>query len=125
MADDGFDFEDLVVYQKAIDFVEIAYKASDHMPTSEGYGLKSQLQRAATSVPLNIAEGSGGTETEFRRYVRDARRSVRECVAITEVASRRGYFDGRQKQFLRDCLIELSRMLSGLHRSLGRETEQD
>jgi four helix bundle protein len=124
-AAEGFYFENLLVYQRAIDFIEVVYKATPHMPPSEQFGLRSQFQRAATSIALNIAEGSGGTDMEFCRYARDSRKSVRECVAITEVASRVTYFDPQQRQFLRERLIELSRMLSGLLRSLGKGKDRD
>jgi four helix bundle protein len=116
-----FEFETLTVYQKAIDLVEIAYKASAHMPVQEMYGLRSQLQRAATGIALNIAEGTGGTKTEFRHYLQMAVRSVRECVAITEVATRVGYFKDRQKEFLRERLAELARMLTGLRKSVKKD----
>jgi len=114
-----FDFEDLQVYRKAIAFADIAYKATKHMPEEERFGLASQLQRAATGIALNIAEGTGGTKTEFKRFLRMATRSVRECVAITEVASNAGYFDKAQREFLRERLADLARMLSGLAKSLG------
>ncbi len=120
-----FDFEDLVVYQKAIDFADIAYRATKHFPDDERYGLSSQFQRAATGIALNIAEGTGGTKAEFKRFVRIALRSARECVAITEVASRTGYFDETQREFLREKLAELSRMLTGLAKSLRAGKDKD
>jgi len=113
-----FDFEDLVVYQKAIDFAEVVYRATKHMPDEERYGLKSQFQRAATGIALNIAEGTGGTKTEFKRFIRMATRSVRECVAIAEIAFRAEYFDKKQREYLREKLAELARMLAGLAKSL-------
>jgi four helix bundle protein len=50
-------FRDLIVWQKAHRFVLSVYSFSRSFPTSETYGLTSQLRRAAVSVPANIAEG--------------------------------------------------------------------
>lgn len=120
MAEVSFEFEQLLVYQKAIDFAEVAYKASARMPAYERYGLRSQLQRAGTSIALNIAEGAVGTEAQFRQFLGTAARSTRECVAIAEVATRVDYFDGKQREYLCERLAELARMLTGLSNSLGR-----
>ena len=52
-------YRDLVVWQKAMDLVEMVYKLSEKLPDKEKFGLISQIQRAAVSVPANIAEGYG------------------------------------------------------------------
>jgi four helix bundle protein len=53
-----FKFEKLEVWRLSLDYIDIVYKISTHLPRSEEYNLKSQLIRAATSIALNIAEGS-------------------------------------------------------------------
>lgn len=63
MEDIKFKFEDLQVYQKALDFVDIAYNITKKFPEIERYGLTSQFIRAAVSIALNIAEGSGDTNS--------------------------------------------------------------
>jgi four helix bundle protein len=50
-------FEDLIVWQKAHQFVLTIYRTSETIPKSEPYGITSQLKRAAVSIPANIAEG--------------------------------------------------------------------
>ena len=125
MAAASFDFEELLVYQKALDFVAVVYKATKRLPADERFGLSSQFQRAATGICLNIAEGSGGTKTEFRHYVRIAVRSVRECVAIAEVATKVDYFNRKQREYLRGHLAELARMLTGLHKSLSARKRKE
>lgn len=65
-----FAFEDLKVYQKALDFVDVAYSLSSKFPKQELYGLTSQLNRAAVSIALNIAEGSGDSDVQFNRFYR-------------------------------------------------------
>jgi four helix bundle protein len=77
-----FNFENLRVYQDALDFSKQVYKSSRKFPKDEIFGLMSQFWRAASSIPLNIAEGSGLTKTEFKNFLRRARGSVCECVTI-------------------------------------------
>jgi len=74
--------EKLDVYQRAIEFMAIAARTVESVP--RGYGdLRSQLREAATSIPLNIAEGVGKhTEADQRKYFRCARGSAEECGAI-------------------------------------------
>lgn len=53
-------YRDLKVWQKSMDFVEEIYRVSRSFPANEQYGLTAQLQRAAVSMPSNIAKGRGG-----------------------------------------------------------------
>lgn len=57
-----FDFERLEVYKKALDFVNLVYEISEKFPIEERYSLIDQFKRAAVSIALNIAEGSGGSK---------------------------------------------------------------
>ncbi len=66
---ESFDFENLRVYQKALDFVDVVYKITKAFPVEEKFGLTDQIRRAAVSVALNIAEGSGGSKPEFKQYM--------------------------------------------------------
>ena len=115
-----FDFEKLRVYQQALEFIDRVYEITRGFPPEERFGLTDQFRRAATSIALNIAEGSGGSKTEFRRFLRVSRRSVRECVAVTEISSRQGYITSDERKELRRACVDLSRMLTGLIRSLRR-----
>lgn len=115
-----FDFENLRVYQKAVDYVNFIYEISRSFPKSETYSLVDQFRRAAVSVCLNIAEGSGGTKAEFAQFIKIARRSVRECVACSEIALRLKFIDGQVKEESREHCAELSMMLNGLLKSLKK-----
>ncbi len=85
---DKFDHEKLDVYQAAIDFVVVADNVVEHLPRGRAY-LADQLNRAATSVPLNIAEGAGEfSPAEKARFYRMAKRSATECAAIFDVCRR-------------------------------------
>src|SRR5262245_17135512 len=73
-------FEDLIVWRKAHEFVLWAYRFSASFPVEETYGLKSQLRRAAGSVPANIAEGfRRQSKPDKARFMNIAQSSVEEC----------------------------------------------
>ncbi len=75
-----FNFEDLIVYQKSLDFVDLVYDTCDKFPKMETYILVSQYIRAANSIALNISEGAGASDAQFNRYLQIALDSTRECV---------------------------------------------
>lgn len=73
------DFKQLVVWQKSHQLALAVYKAAETFPRHELYGLTNQLRRAASSIPANIAEGSGRfTEAEFARFLQIAMGSASE-----------------------------------------------
>ncbi|QQS17921.1 four helix bundle protein [Candidatus Saccharibacteria bacterium] len=75
-------FRDLVVWQKAIDFVDCAYDIVHALPVDERFVLSDQLRRSAISIPSNIAEGSKrGTRSDFRNFTRIALGSAAEAEA--------------------------------------------
>jgi four helix bundle protein len=87
-----FKFENLEVWQLSIDYVDLMYKIGDGLPRHEEYNLKSQLIRAATSISLNIAEGSTGqSDPEQARFLSMAIRSLLETVACQHLIRRRIY----------------------------------
>jgi four helix bundle protein len=74
------DFTDLVVWQKAHEFVLNVYRFSANFPKSEQYGLTSQLRRAAVSIPANIAEGyKKRSKVDKMRFYNIAQGSLEEC----------------------------------------------
>ena len=88
----AYKFERLEVWQLALVYVDSVYALADQLPRSEAYNLHSQLVRAATSVALNIAEGSTGqSDAEQARFLGFAIRSLVETVACQHLISRRGY----------------------------------
>jgi four helix bundle protein len=109
-----FDFEDLKVYQKALDFVDSVYKITKKFPKEELYILTSQFIRASNSIAQNIAEGYGETRPLFLRYAKIAKGSLRECVVCVTIAFRQKYISDKEKNELRYSLAEVSKMLSGL-----------
>jgi four helix bundle protein len=90
----GFKFEKLEVWQLSLEYVDRIYEIADKLPDKERHNLRSQMIRSATSVCLNIAEGSTGqTDPEFGRFVGIAIRSCIEVIACLHLAKRRRYID--------------------------------
>jgi four helix bundle protein len=88
----SFKFERLEVWQLALDYIDLVYEIAEQLPRSEEYNLKSQVKRAATSMALNIAEGSTGQpDAEQARFLGLALRSLLETVACQHLISRRDY----------------------------------
>lgn len=87
-----YKFQQLTVYQMALDYIDQIYGLTNRLPESERFNLRSQLERAGTSIVLNIAEGSTGqTDAEQNRFLGLALRSYMETVACLDIAERRGY----------------------------------
>ena len=88
----AFKFEKLEVWRLAVEYIDLTYAIAEHLPSSELYNLKSQITRAATSVALNIAEGSTGqTDTKQARFLGLAIRSTLETVAWIHIIRRRAF----------------------------------
>jgi four helix bundle protein len=113
-----FNFEDLIVYQKSLDFVDLVYNTCDKFPKKETYILASQYIRAANSIALNISEGAGASDAQFNRYLQMALDSTRECVVCSTIATRRKYISGDQNKNVRIKLAELSKMITSLQKHL-------
>src|SRR4051812_21071280 len=89
-----FKFEKLEVWQAAVDYIVLIDEVARQLPRSEEYNLKSQIMRAATSVALNIAEGSTSqTDAEQARFLGLAIRSLIETVACQHIIRRRDLAD--------------------------------
>ncbi len=98
----GYKFEKLEVWQLSLDYVDLLYEIADNLPATEQYNLKSQITRAATSIALNIAEGSTGqSDAEQARFLGLAIRSLTETVACQHLIHRRQYL--RDPELLRNA----------------------
>ena len=111
----------LKCWRLAFEFVPFAYQLALNFPAHERFGLASQLQRAATSVPLNIAEGAGRrTAKEFGAFLINARGSVSELDTLL-LAERLGYISEQQTDDALSQLDHVSALLQGLLNSLKTE----
>ncbi|MDH4201586.1 MAG: four helix bundle protein [Phycisphaerae bacterium] len=115
----SFNFERLSVYQKALDVIDKVYEYTNAFPKEEMFGLTSQFRRSAVSISLNIAEGSARSKKDFRRFLDIAHGSVFECVATVEICRRRQYIKESIVLQLREAFTEISKMISGLKKSIG------
>jgi four helix bundle protein len=112
-------YRDLLVWQKGIDLVVIAYKATSGFPKSETYGLISQIRRAATSIPANIAEGYGrGSRREYLQFLQIAQGSLKELETHVIVSEKLFYLTSSQTKRVLTETDELGRMLGSLIRKL-------
>jgi len=113
-------FEKLVVWQKAMAFSKTVYIITKGFPRDEVYGLTSQFRRAATSMPLNIAEGSAcKTRKEFIQFLYIALRSQYEVVTIIKLSAELGYVPQDDAAALERDIAEVGRLLQGLINSLS------
>ena len=116
-------YRDLEVWQKAMDLVVVCYQITKNFPKSEIYGLTSQLQRAAISVPANIAEGRERQYTkEFLKHLSIAYGSLAELETCIQIAERLNYLDLKQMKEVLDKTAEIGRMLNGLRKSIEKKS---
>ncbi len=109
-----FKFEKLEVWQLALEYVDLIYEIAEQLPKSEEYNLKSQMKRAATSVALNIAEGSTGqTDAEQARFLGLAIRSLLETVACQHLINRRKFLT--EATPLRQAYRQAETLVARLH----------
>jgi four helix bundle protein len=107
-------FRDLMVWQKAHEFVLAVYRFTESLPEQEKYGLTHQMRRAAVSVPANIAEGFGKrSQAEKARFLNIAEGSLEECRYYLILAQDLEY---GQTGSLIQALEEASRLLNAYAR---------
>jgi len=112
-------FKDLMVWQKSVDLVVRIYQFVEDFPPKEKFNLVSQMQRAATSIPSNISEGSGrNSNTDFKRFVCYALGSSYELETQIIISSRLGYINDESCRELLSRTTEVQKMLNGLNGSL-------
>ena len=105
-----YKFEQLDVWKLSLEYIDTIYLLAEKLPKNEEYNLKSQIIRAATSISLNIAEGSTGqSDAEQARFLGFAIRSLIETIACHHIVQRRGYI---QDQALLTKIYEDSQVLA-------------
>src|SRR5258708_4778425 len=118
MSSNAFNFEKLEVYKNAINLANQIYKLTKSWPKEYSHSLTDQIRRASLSIALNIAEGASRTSLEFKRFISISRGSAHECVPILEIAEKQGIIEKSQKEELIQELLVISKMLSGLKKSI-------
>ncbi len=112
-------FRELVVWQKSIALVVKIYEVTRKFPDSEKFNLISQMQRCATSIPSNIAEGSGrNTNALFKQFLTIALGSSYELETQLTISNKLGYLNDESYSELSKNVTEVQRMIFGLHGTL-------
>ena len=106
------DHEKLDAYHIAIEFVILTDTVIEHLPRGRGY-LSDQLQRAALSIPLNIAEGAGEYSIDEKvRFYRMAKRSATECAGILDVCQKLQLLDEQKYKRGRELIVRIVSILT-------------
>lgn len=112
-------FEDLRVWQKALEMTVSIHELTRSFPKEELFILTSQIKRASDSIALNIAEGStGNTNTEFKRFLTISTRSAIEVIACLHIAKARGLINEETFKSLYEEINQLIRSIQALKTQL-------
>ena len=112
-------FKDLIVWQKAMELVKAVYVLTKAFPADERYALTDQLRRAVTSIPSNIAEGSGrASNADYGHFLSIARGSLYETMTQLQVAVDLGYIPAISSE-LESLMSEVGRMLGAMLKKYG------
>ena len=111
-------FEDLEVWKRGC---QVAVQVYEMLRESRDYALRDQMQRAAVSISSNIAEGSERGGKDFERFLRIARGSASELRTQAYIAAKIGMITNEKMKPLIAELKEISKMLTGLAKSLKTE----
>ena len=114
-------YRDLEVWQLAMALAQECYEVTRRFPKEEAFGLTSQIRRAAVSIPANIAEGQGTYHTkQFLHQLGVARGSLFELETHLQLSDRTGLLDSDTTLALLLKTDRISRMISGLRKSLRK-----
>jgi four helix bundle protein len=115
-------YRDLEVWQEAMNLVEIIYKILKLYPKDETFGLTKQIQRAAVSIPSNIAEGWGKMgKNELRRYLLISRGSAMELETQLILSVKLGFITKERIEPVWKQLQSVLKLIGGLIRSINKK----
>jgi four helix bundle protein len=115
----GYKFQDLEVYKISLDYLDQIYVVAKVLPDPERFNLRHQVERAATSIVLNIAEGSTGqSNAEQNRFLGLAARSFLETIACLDIMTRRGYVQEEDLKAVRNKGHQLFVRLQAFRKAL-------
>lgn len=115
-------YRELEVWKKAMDMVVAVYEMTEEFPSVERYGLTSQIQRAAVSVPANIAEGYGRIHRgDYIHHLSIARGSLAELETHVTIAVRLNFVSRETALTIWNMTQEVGKMLSTMIRTLQKK----
>ena len=110
-------YRELTVWQKAMEAAKEVYRLAPFLPREETYGMRSQITRAAASVPANIAEGwTRESDKEKAQFLAIAQGSLAETETFLTLCEEIGWFPKAETERLRMLLSEVGKMLTTLRR---------
>ena len=113
-------YKDLEVWKKGIVLVKNVYSLTNKFPSSELYGLTSQIRRSVVSVPANIAEGWGRESSKnFVQFLKVSRGSLYELDTILTIATETNLITEKEKETINNQIEEQSKMLNSLIRKIN------
>ena len=114
-------FEELQIWQKALNVVENSYNATSNFPKEEKYGLTSQLRRSAVSIPSNISEGAGrNTNGEFKQFLGIANGSSFELLTQLYLSKRLNLISEEKVRPIINEVLEVTKMNYSLQKTLTK-----
>lgn len=114
------DFKKLTIWQKGMDLVDRIYDLTPLLPSEEKYGIRSQLSRAAVSIPLNISEGSAkSSERDYARFLEMSLGSAFEVETLLIVVQRRKWLSEKELKGSLEIVSEEQKMLQAFINKLG------
>lgn len=114
-----FRFEELRIWKLGVDYGKECYRIAGTFPKYESYSLADQLRRAAISISNNIAEGSVGSQANFKKYLNTSVGSILETVNILNFACEIGYIIEKSKVDMYQQAEALIKQIRSFSRSLG------
>lgn len=122
---DSFSFFDLRVYKEAKELVQSVYQLLEKFPKYETYALGDQLRRSVTSVPSNIAEGSGRFSIKEKiHFIEIAYGSLTESLCQLDIAHDLEYISDQEFNNLKERINTIGKQLSGLRSSFQKQIEK-
>lgn len=114
-------FEDLKIWQKAMNVVENCYKETVNFPKEEKYNLTSQIRRSAVSIPSNISEGAGRNSSgEFKQFLGIANGSSFELLTQLYLSERLNLLSNEKIKPIVTEILEVCKMNYSLQKSLSK-----
>ena len=112
-------FRKLKIWEQGIILVKEIYKIAQKLPSEEKFGLKSQITRAAVSIPSNIAEGSSrNSEVEFKRFLEIAIGSLFEVETQLIIIQELSLINSNDLKIIFDLIEQEGRMINGLIKTI-------
>ncbi len=119
-----FRFEDLRVYEKAVDYNVWVQINTEMFPHAETNPLVKSFILDSIDIASKISEGSSRNKPQFVNSLKDAKVAIRRCVVFTTLASKLNYFSEEQEESSRTELMELTKMIGALIGSLQRDNRK-